>query len=112
MSPRRLGNLLDPRLNPEETEGLEQILKRAKEIARITAALAGRLGGALGANIVSAAVDAEGMLVVKATSGAWATRLRFEQTRLLDAAREAGVPATRIAVRVSRPGLGGRRRGV
>ena len=100
MPPERLGNLL----NPKEIEGLEEILARTKEIARLTGALAGRLDGALGANIVSAAVDKEGVLVVKATSSAWAARLRFEESRLLDAAREAGVPADRVAVRVGRPG--------
>ena len=100
MSPQRLGNLL----NPKEIEGLEQILERTKEIARVTRALSGNLGGTLGACIVSAAVDKEGVLVVKTTSSAWAARLRFEESRLLDAAREAGVPAERIAVRVSRPG--------
>ena len=100
MPPERLGNLL----NPKEIEGLEQVLARTKEIARLTGALAASLDGTLGANIVSAAVDKEGVLVVKATSSAWAARLRFEESRLLDAAREAGVPAARIAVRVGRPG--------
>lgn len=99
MPPERLGNLL----NPKEIEGLERILERTKELARLTRALSGQLGG-LGACIVSAAVDQEGVLVVKTTSSAWAARLRFEETRLLEAAREAGVPAERVAVRVSRPG--------
>lgn len=100
MPTERLGNLL----NPKEIEGLEQILERTNEIARLTCALAENLGGALGASIVSAAVDKSGVLVVKTTSSAWAARLRFEESRLLEAAREAGVPAERTAVRVSRPG--------
>ena len=100
MPPRRLGNLL----NPKEIEGLEQILERTKEIARLTGALSDSLGGTLGASIVSAAVNREGVLVVKAASSAWAARLRFEESRLLDAANEAGVAAERVAVRVSRPG--------
>ena len=53
MPTERLGNLL----NPKEIEGLEQILERTNEIARLTCALAENLGGALGASIVSAAVD-------------------------------------------------------
>lgn len=100
MPVERLGNLL----NPKEIEGLEEILERTKELARLTCALAENIGGSLGASIVSAAVDKDGVLVVKTTSSAWAARLRFEESRLLEAAHEAGVPADRALVRVSRPG--------
>ncbi len=99
MPPRRLGNLL----NPKEIEGLRQILERTEEIARLTSALSDGLGGALGASIVSAAVDADGVLVIKTASSAWASRLRFEEGRLIEAADAAGVTAKRIVVRVSRP---------
>ena len=91
-------------LNPKEIEGLEQVLERSREIGRLTGALSDGLGGTLGASIVSAALDRDGVLVIKTASSAWAARLRFEEARLLAAANEAGVAAERVAVRVSRPG--------
>ena len=45
MPVERLGNLL----NPKEIEGLEQVLARTKEIARLTGALAASLDGTRGA---------------------------------------------------------------
>ncbi|MCH9004005.1 MAG: DUF721 domain-containing protein [Proteobacteria bacterium] len=51
--------------------------------------------------IVAANVRDDGELVIICASSAWASRLRYETDRLLQAAKDAGVSAHTCRVRVS-----------
>ncbi len=84
-------------------DGLGRLVEKSGEIGRLTVALADALPDDLGAAIVSASVDDAGVLQLKARSSAWASRLRFEEERLLEAAASVGRPAKGVRVRVGRP---------
>ncbi len=58
-----------------------------------------------GQAIVAANLREDGMLVVLASSPAWAARLRFDSDAILDAAHAAGIDARDCTVRVAR-GIG------
>jgi len=100
MPPKPIGDLLKLKDNGE----LGRALRRSSDIGHLTAALASGLADELGDSILAASVDAQGTLNVKTTSSAWASRLRFEEAALLEACRAVGQPATRLTVRVGRPG--------
>lgn len=99
MPSKPIGDLLNTKDNGE----LGRLLKRSSDIGQLTSALADALPGDLGASLVSASVSEDGTLNLKTTSSAWASRLRFEAERLLEASRAAGKPARTVNVRVGRP---------
>ncbi|RMF95558.1 MAG: DUF721 domain-containing protein [Gammaproteobacteria bacterium] len=86
------------------------VTKRGGAIERLAAAAAGRLAlgehlrssiePALAAHLRGANLREDGSLVVLADSPEWATRLRFESSRLLAACRRQYPGATRVLVRV------------
>ncbi len=94
---------LEDLLNLKDNGELGRALRRSQEIGRLTSALADALPDELGASILSASVADDGTLNVKTTSSAWASRLRFEAERLLEASHAAGSPASAVKVRVGRP---------
>ncbi len=100
MPSKSLSELLKLKDNGE----LDRALRRSGEIGELTSALADALGGDLGANIVSASIADDGLLTIKTTTSAWASRLRFESEQLLKASQAAGRPAVGVRVRVGRPG--------
>jgi hypothetical protein len=97
MSASKLKNLL----NPCNDGDLANLVSRAKRMGELTEILARALPEADRSAIVAANVREDGELVVLCASSAWASRLRYETGVLLDAAREAGIPAQTCRVRVS-----------
>ncbi len=92
---------LENLLNRNETGELGEIVGRAAEFARLTEALAAALPEDLREGLIAASVRPDGELVVIGRSPAWAARLRYEGTALLEAARQNGEQATNLRVRVS-----------
>lgn len=98
MPPKRLENLLKTNADA----GLGEIVRRARDLDQLVAALQ-RLFPEEGSNGIRAAnIRDDGELVVLAESPAWAARLRFEADRLIAAARETGATVSSCKVRVSR----------
>ena len=97
------GNKLSELLNPNKNGELADILERAEAIGALTDTLAKNLPEDLAGSLVAANVKAPGILVVVARSPAYAARLRFEEAKLLDAARGAGESVESLKVRVSHP---------
>ena len=97
MSAKRLENLLKPSNNG----GLAEVVRRAREMGELATALGRELPADLADGIVAANLREDGELVVICRSPAWASRLRFEHDRILNAARSAGSEATSLTVRVS-----------
>ena len=98
MATKSLENLLNPRKDGD----LASIVRRAREMGELAAALAGAVPPEEGAAILAANVRDDGELVVLCSSSAWASRLRFATDALLAAARTAGADVTRCRVRVAR----------
>lgn len=99
MASKQIGELLNLKNNGE----LGRTLKRSEEIGQLTRALADALPEDLGASVLSASTNEEGTLEIRANSSAWAARLRFEEDTLLEVARQHGVDARSVRVRVGRP---------
>ncbi|MFW2404349.1 MAG: DciA family protein [Gammaproteobacteria bacterium] len=57
----------------------------------------------LAAALLHCSVDENGVLVVRTTSSAWAAKLRFENEKLLELAREVHPETTSVRVRVAYP---------
>jgi hypothetical protein len=98
MATKSLENLLNPSKNGE----LGSIVRRARDMGELAAALARSLPPDEGASIVAANVRENGELVVLCQSPAWAARLRFASDTLLDAAKALGAQAERCLIRVAR----------
>ena len=98
MTAKRLQNLL----NPCENGDLGAIVRRARAVGDLTAALVRAVGPEDGISIVAANLRDDGELVVLCASPARAARLRFLDATLLEAARAHGADARRCTVRVAR----------
>jgi len=98
MATKSLENLL----NPSKNGDLGRIVRRARDMGELAAALARVLSPDEGASIVAANLRENGELVVLCQSPAWAARLRFSSDVLLDAARAHGAKASRCTIRVAR----------
>jgi hypothetical protein len=93
---------LENLLNPSNDGDLQDIVRRARDMGELAAALAAALPDAQAVGLVAANVKDDGELVVICQSPAWASRLRFETDRLLEAAAAHGTPAERCTIRVAR----------
>ena len=98
MAATKLENLL----NNQPGGSLEKIVRRAKKMDELTGLLRAALPAEVAENLVAANIGEDGELVVVANSPAWASRLRFENDALIEAAREAGEHPSRCRVRVCR----------
>jgi hypothetical protein len=98
MSTKQIGKLL----NSNENGELAKALKRSEAIGQLTRQLADQLPEELAVAIVAASVDDDGVLSIKTSSSAWASRLRFESAALEGAAQAAGLTIREIRVRVGR----------
>ena len=102
MASKRIGELLNLKDNGE----LGRTLKRSAAIGRLTQSLCDALPAEFATSLLSASIDADGTLDIRASSSAWAARLRFEETTLLDAARRADqseIEVNSVRVRVGKP---------
>ncbi len=93
---------LDSLLNPNETGGLGDVVRRARGMGELTERLRRALGEEFGTAIIAANVRDDGTLVVLVESSAWASRLRFETDALIAAAGPSEPPVERCQVRVAR----------
>ena len=98
MAAKSLENLL----KPSHDGDLGNIVRRARDMGALAAALARSLPPEEAESIVAANVRQDGELVVLCQSPAWAARLRFASDTLLDAARAHGAQADRCSIRVAR----------
>jgi len=94
-------NDLKQLLNPSKDGELGDIVQRAQAMGTLTSALCRSLPESDRHAIVAANVRDDGELVVICASSAWASRLRYETEKLLQAASDAGVKAATCKVRVA-----------
>jgi len=97
MTTSKLKNLL----NPCNDGDLAKVIDRARRMGELTDVLSGALPEAYRGAIVAANVREDGELVVICASSAWASRLRYETDKLLQATRDAGISAHTCRIRVS-----------
>ncbi len=98
MTAKKLGNLL----NTNENGDLGDLVRRARNMGELTAALARALPTELAGGLVAANIRGNGELVLICQSSAWASRLRFEETTLVKAAQSHGISVDKVSVRVAR----------
>jgi len=82
--------------------GLGQLAARARRQADLSEHMRNGLGADLADGVIHCNCRDDGTLVVLASSPEWASRLRFEERRLLQLCREFGSPATSVKVRIGR----------
>ncbi len=92
---------LENLLNRNEIGELGEIIGRARDFAQLTEVVAGALPEDLREGLVAASISSDGKLVVFGQSPAWAARLRYEASGMLEAARDSGQNADSVKVRVS-----------
>jgi hypothetical protein len=97
MTTSKLKNLL----NPCNDGDLASLVSRAQRMGELTEILSRALPEGDRSAIVAANLREDGELIVLCASSAWASRLRYETGVLLDAARDAGIPAQTCRIRVS-----------
>lgn len=98
MTAKKLGNLLNDNKNGD----LGDLVRRARDMGELTAALARALPEDLAGGLVAANIRGNSELVLICPSSAWASRLRFEETTLLKAAKTHGISVDKVSVRVAR----------
>jgi hypothetical protein len=92
---------LEDLLKSSKNSDLKDLVGRAEAMGSLTQMLSAALPPELAGAIVAANVRAEGELVVICSSSAWASRIRFENSALLEAASSHGHQVTHLTVRVS-----------
>ncbi len=80
---------------------LDKIIQRAQQMDELTTALRAELPADAGENLIVANLREDGELVLVCASSAWASRLRFESHKLMEAARKTGLTVTTCRVTVS-----------
>jgi hypothetical protein len=98
MAVKQLGNLLNSNGNGD----LGDLVRRARDMGELTEALSRALPVELAESLIAANVRDDRELIVICRSSAWASRLRFEEASLIDAARAHGVSVDKVSVRVAR----------
>jgi hypothetical protein len=93
----RLENLLKARAGST----LNKIIQRAQNMDELTTALRAELAADAGQNLLAANLREDGELVLVCASSAWASRLRFESDKLMEAARKTGRTVNSCKVTVS-----------
>ena len=93
---------LEKLLNPCNDGGLGEIIRHARDMGELVQMLQLSLPSDQAGSIVAANIRGDGELVVLAASSAWASRLRFESDKLIEAARQTGASVESCSVRVSR----------
>ena len=97
MSSNKLANLL----NSNADGDLGNLVERAQRMGELTGILSAALPSADRSAVVAANLREDGELVVICASSAWASKLRYQADQLLQAAKDAGVAANTVRVRVS-----------
>ena len=97
MPSSKLKNLL----NPCDDGDLGNLISRARRMGELTDILCNALPDSDRSAIIAANVRDDGELVVICASSAWASRLRYETEKLLEAASAAGISAHTCRIRVA-----------
>lgn len=92
---------LETLLNPGDGGDLGGIVRKARDLADLTVALKAGLPDELAAGILAVNLR-EQALVLVCCSSAWASRLRFEESQVREAAASAGHVVDAVVVRVAR----------
>ena len=98
MTVKKLENILNTNKNGD----LGDLVQRARDMGALTAALAKALPAELAGSLIAANIRGNSELVLICPSSAWASRLRFEETVLVKAARSHGINVDKVSVRVAR----------
>ena len=98
MSFKRLENLL----NPNDGGELGDVIRHAQDMGELIQVLQEALPGESQGSISAANIRDNGVLVILASSPAWAAKLRFDAECLMQAARDSGAVVSTCKVRVSR----------
>ena len=98
MAAKKLGNLLNANKNGD----LADLVRRARDMGELTAALAEALPAELAGGLIAANIRGDSELVLICPSSAWASRLRFEEKTLVKAAQSHGISVDKVSVRVAR----------
>ena len=98
MAIKKLSNLI----NSSANEGLSEIVERAQNMGELTQTLSKALPDELRGSLVAANLREDNELVLICTSSAWASRLRFEEASVMDAAKRHGINVDKVSVRVGR----------
>ena len=93
---------LDKLLHRMAENGLDKIVQHAQHMDSLGVAIQAALPADMARSVVAANLNDAGELIVLCRSSAWASRLRFEKDRLLEAAKSAGQSPTACRVRVAR----------
>ena len=92
---------LESLLKPGSDGDLGGIVKKARDMADLTTRLKAALPDDLASGIIAVSLR-EDALVLVCSSSAWASRLRFEEHGVREAATEIGQKIEHVVVRVSR----------
>ena len=92
---------LESLLKPGNDGDLGGIVQKARDLADLTTGLKGALPDDLASGIIAVSVR-EDALVLVCSSSAWASRLRFEEQQVKEAAAAIGQAVEHVVVRVSR----------
>jgi hypothetical protein len=98
MTAKKLENLL----NSGASGGLQTLIRTARDMEDLTAAVRAALAPELAEQVIAANLRDDRQLVIICPSSAWASRVRFEAEALLAAARKAGFDADSFRVSVQR----------
>ncbi len=93
----RLENLLKPGAGG----ALDKIIRRAQSMDELTTALRAELSADASQYLLAANLRDDGELVLICASSAWASRIRFESDKLIEAARKLGLTVNSCRVSVS-----------
>ena len=72
---------------------LEKLIQTAQHMDTLTGVLRASLQADAAPHLLAASLHDDGQLVVICASSAWASRIRFEEVALIDAANRGGVDA-------------------
>ena len=92
---------LETLLNPVADGDLGGIVRKARDLADLTTTLKSSLPDELAAGVLAVNLRDEALVLV-CPSSAWASRLRFEEERVREAAASAGHAIDAVVVRVAR----------
>ncbi len=92
---------LESLLNPGSDGDLGGIVRKARDLADLTTGLKAALPDDLASGIIAVSLR-EDALVLVCSSSAWASRLRFEELKVREAAASIGEAINDVVVRVSR----------
>ena len=82
--------------------GLMDLARKAEEYAALADAIRRGLPATTGDHVTMVTVEPDGTLVVSVDSGAWASRLRYEEGTLLRLCQAVRTDAKSVRVRVAR----------